>query len=164
MAYRSLVLAASLLAMPAAAEVVQFQGHAVEVDGASDARRVVAMRSGRYSIPGSPQQVVGKVQACLGRADSGAGIVSVDAANGLLRAVSRTGYRLDGEARMLRGRWTVEAGEGGMQIAVADLAHIHDEGIDESYLPVPMRDDEGWERALAAVIEVEHALLDCMYR
>ena len=47
MAYRSLVLAASLLAMPAAAEVVQFQGHAVEVDGASDARRVVAMRSGR---------------------------------------------------------------------------------------------------------------------
>ena len=65
---------------------------------------------------------------------------------------------------MLRGRWTVEAGEGGMQIAVADLAHIHDEGIDESYLPVPMREDEGWERALAAVIEVEHALLDCVYR
>ena len=42
--------------------------------------------------------------------------------------------------------------------------HIHDEGIDESYLPVPMREDEGWERALAAVIEVEHALLDCVYR
>ena len=51
MAYRSLVLAASLLAMPAAAEVVQFQGHAVEVDGASDARRVVAMRSGRFAMP-----------------------------------------------------------------------------------------------------------------
>lgn len=164
MAYRNWMLAAALVAAPAMAEVVQFRGHALETDGAAEARHVAAMRSARYSIPGSPAQIVGKAQACLARADSGVGIVSVDAAGGRLRAVSRTGYRHDEQARMLRSRWMVEAGEGSLHIAFTDLAEIRGEGADEAYAPLPLRPGAGWEEALSAVIGVEQALLDCMYR
>ena len=86
-------LVAMLASAPALAGSVDFQGHSVEVDATTGARRVLSVRGASYSIPGSTAQAIGKAQSCLARADSGVGVVSVDPSGGRLRAVSRTGYQ-----------------------------------------------------------------------
>ena len=52
MGCRNWVLAGMLVAMPALAEDVVFEGHAVEVDASREARPILGMRGKRYSIPG----------------------------------------------------------------------------------------------------------------
>lgn len=164
MAKRGWALVALLAAAPAMAEVVRFQGHSIEVGVTDGARRVLSVQGAPYSIPGSTAQTIGKVQACLARADSGVGIVSVDPAGGRLRAISRSQYQQAGEARLLRSRWAVDATGGSFRITLSDLADIRGTGVDESYAPLSIADDSGWQEPLAAVMAVEKSLLDCMYR
>lgn len=164
MAYRNLVFAASLLALPAAAEVVQFQGHALEVDAASGTREVLSMRSELQSIQGLPGEIVGKAQACLARPDSGMGVISVDAAAGRLQAVGRAGYRHGGQARIVKGRLAVDAGTSRVELTFTGLAEIHGEGAEEAYLPLSQQDGAGWANALAALLALEQSLLECMRR
>ena len=81
---------------------------------ADGARRVLSVQGAPYSIPGSTVQAIGKAQACLARADSGVGIVSVDPVGGRLRAVSRSHYQQAGQTRLLRSRWAVDAAGGSL--------------------------------------------------
>lgn len=158
------MLAALLVTAPATAQVLEFQGHAIEVGAVDGARRVASVRGASYSIPGSTAQTIGKVQACLARAESGVGVVSVDPVGGRLRAVSRTTYQRDGQSRLFRSRWAVEASGGSFRVTYSDLADVQGEGIDEAYVPLSLDGDAGWQDALSALIVVEKSLLDCMYR
>ena len=55
-------LVAMLASAPALAGSVDFQGHSVEVDATTGARRVLSVRGASYSIPGSTAQAIGKAQ------------------------------------------------------------------------------------------------------
>jgi hypothetical protein len=164
MVHRRWMMAALLVATPAIAQSMVYDGHSIDVDGSVGARRMAAVRGASYSIPGSTAQTIGKAQACLARADSGVGVVSVDPVGGLLRAVSRTPYAYAGQQRLVRSRWAVEATGGNFRVTFTDFADIQGEGFDESYVPVSLEAGPAWQDALAAVIVVEKSLLDCMYR
>ena len=161
MACRYWVLAAMLVAMPAMAEDVAFQGHTVEVDAASQARPILRMRGVKYSIPGSPMQIVGKAEQCVARQPGAITLESADAAGGQLRAESRAEYRQKGR-RGIRARMTVEAGEGNFRVVFSELATSPADAV--TYAPLIQQDGAGWEPALTAMIVVEQALLDCMFR
>ncbi len=167
MSYRNWMLAALLMVSSAAmAEETAFQGHAIEAEGVADARQVLRVRGTRYAIPGTPAQIVGKAQLCLARKDSRAGIVSVDPAGGRLAAVSRVEYRDEPSLRLVKGRLTVEAGDGGFSVVLSNLGILQGnpgEAVDEVFSPLLLRADSRWEPALAALIGVEQALVDCMF-
>lgn len=164
MAHQGWMLAALLLGAPAAAGIVEFQGHSLETGAVEGAHRLLSMQGAPYSVPASTAQTIGKAQACLSRADSGVGVVSVDATGGRLRAIGRTPYQHDGQPRLLRSRWALEATGGSFRITFTDLADIRQAGGDELYAPLAFGSESGWQEALGAVIAVETALLDCMYR
>ena len=164
MAYRNWLMAASLAAAPALAEVVQFQGHSVEVGGTPGARNVLSMRSEPQPIQGLPGEIVGKAQACLARPDSGMGVISVDPAAGRLQAVGRAGYRQGGQARVVKSRLAVDAGASRVELTFSGVAEVQGEGAEEAYLPLAVQDGAGWADALAALAGVEQSLLDCMRR
>ena len=166
MAYRHGILLMLLATVPALADDARFPGHAIETDGASDARQVLRARGALYAIPGTPAQIVRKAQICLARPDSGAGIVSVDAEGGRLVAISRMEFRDAGRVGLAKGRLAVEAGEGAFQVVLGNLGirqGAADVNGDEVFQPLAMRPDSGWEPALAALIGVEQALVDCMF-
>ena len=166
MAYSNGLLAVLLAASPVLADEMEFQGHVIEAQGVADARLALRVRGLRYAIPGSPEQVVGKAQACLTRRDSGAGVVSVDAAGGRLIAVSRVEYRSDPLPGTIKGRLVVEAAGGGFSVVLSNLGVMQGptaDGADEVFAPLLLRGDSGWEAALSAVIGVKQALVDCMF-
>lgn len=166
MTYRNVLVAVLLVAPPALADETQFQGHAIEAEGVGDARQVVRVRGTRYAIPGTPAQIVGKAQLCLSRKESGAGVVSVDAAGGRLAAIARVDYRDEPAQRLAKGRLTVEAGEGGFSVVLGNLGILQatpDANGDEVFAPLRLRTGAGWEPAVTAMIGVEQALVDCMF-
>ncbi|RZA20790.1 MAG: hypothetical protein EOP93_05080 [Lysobacteraceae bacterium] len=167
MAYGNWMVAALLAGSPEAlADVTQFQRHAVEVEDSAGARQVLRVSGTRYSIPGTPAQIVGKARSCVSRRDSGAGVVSVDLAGGRLVAVSRVEYRHGASTRIVKGRLLVEAGAGDFSVVLSNLGLLDDsagDAVDEVFVPLRMDADAAWEPALAAVIQVEQALLDCMF-
>lgn len=166
MAYAKWMLLALLATSPVLADQTEFQGHAIEAEGVADARQVLRVRGTRYAIPGTPAQIVGKAQLCLARKDSGAGVVSVDAAAGRLAAISRVEYRDVPSNRLVKGRLTVEAGEGSFSVVLGNLGILQGvpgETADEVFSPLSLRPGSGWEPALAALIGVEQALVDCMF-
>ena len=67
MACRMWMLAGMLVAMPAMAEDVAFQGHTVQVDATREARPILRVGGVKYSIPGSPKQILGKAEQCAAR-------------------------------------------------------------------------------------------------
>lgn len=156
------MLVLALAAMSADAEEVSFQGHAVEVDGRQPARPVQRLTGTTYSIPGTASQIVGKAELCLAPQKAGTGAIqSVDRDNGVLLAASRAEYRSKGRTNAVAARLAVEAGAGNFRIVFTDLATSQD-GISTG--PVLQQDGSGWEKSLAAVIGVEQAVLDCMFR
>ncbi len=107
-----------------------------------------------------------KAQVCLAGPDSRAGIVSVDAEGGRLVAISRVEFRDAERVGLAKGRLAVEAGEGAFQVVLGNLGirqGAADVNGDEVFQPLAMRPDSGWEPALAALIGVEQALVDCMF-
>lgn len=82
------MLAAVLVAMPAVAEDVAFEGHALQVDGSREARPILRMSGTRYSIPGSATQILGKAEQCAARQPGAITEASVDAEGGRLLARS----------------------------------------------------------------------------
>ncbi|QNN68804.1 hypothetical protein [Thermomonas carbonis] len=161
MANRNWVLAGMLVALPAIAEDVAFEGHTLEVDASREARPIMGMRGTRYSIPGSASQIVGRVQYCAAQQPAAITIESVDAEAGRLVAGSRAAYRQKGR-RSVRARMTVETGEGNFLVVFTDLATASaDTG---GFAPLIQQDGAGWESALEAVIGIEQPLLDCMFR
>lgn len=166
MAYRHGILLVLLATAPALADDAQFLGHAIETDGAADARQVLRAKGRRYAIPGMPAQIVRKAQVCLARPDSQAGIVSVDAEGGRLVAISRVEFRDAAGIGLAKGRLALEAGDGAFQVVLGNLGIRQgsaDANGDEVFQPLAMRPDSGWEPALAALIGVEQALVDCMF-
>ncbi len=167
MLYANLILATLLTASPALADATEFQGHTIESDGTAEARQVLRVHGTRYSIPGSPAQIVGKAQQCLSRKDSGAGVVSTDAAAGRLVAISRVQFGQEPLLRTLKGRLTVETGTGQFGIVLSNLGVLQegagDAGVEEVFSPVLQREGSGWQLALAALIGVERNLVDCMF-
>lgn len=161
MACRNWVLAGMLVAMPALAEDVVFEGHTLEVDGSREARPILRMTGTKYSIPGSPSQIVGKAEYCAARQPAAMTVESVDAAAGQLLAESRAEYRQGGR-RSARAKLAFAAGEGNFRVVFTELATSPADAI--SYTPLVQQDGAGWESALEAVIDVEQALLDCMFR
>ena len=121
MAYRHGILLMLLATVPALADDARFPGHAIETDGASDARQVLRARRALYAIPGTPAQIVRKAQVCLAGPDSHAGIVSVDAEGGRLVAISRVEFRDAERVGLAKGRLAVEAGEG-LRVGFVELA------------------------------------------
>jgi hypothetical protein len=166
MIFRNWALLGLLALPPAMADELEFQGHVLDVQGPAHAREVMSVRGTRYAIPGSAEQIVAKAQVCLGRKDSGAGVVSVDPAGGRLVAVGRVAYAHGALPRLVRGRLALEAGEGifsialvGLRTAEAGTADV----VDPVFAPLLLHPASGWEAALGAVIGVERALVDCMF-
>lgn len=164
----NLMLAALLAASTPVASEMMFQGHAIEVEGAGDAARLLRVRGVRYAIPGTPTQIIGKAQACLSRRDSGAGIVSVDPVGGRLAAVSRVEYHDEPSVRLARSWLTVEAGPGNFSVELSKLGirqggSTGADATEEIFSPFLLRADAVWKPAVAAVIEVEQSLVDCMF-
>ena len=163
------MLAALLVASPALANEMKFQGHALEVDGVGGAAQLVRVRGTRYAIPGTSTQVIGKARVCLSGKDGRAGIVSVDPAGGRLEAVTRVEYEEDISVHLARSWLTVEAEEGSFGIVLSRLGirQQHPGNVNaeaEVFSPFLLRDDGVWKPAVAAVIEVEQSLVDCMFR
>ena len=155
------MLAALLVAMPAVAEDVAFEGHALQVDGSREARPILRMSGTRYSIPGSATQILGKAEQCAARQPGAITEASVDAEGGRLLADSRANYRQKGQ-RSVRARMAVEAGDGNFRVVFTDLATSPADAV--NYAPLVQQDAAGWESALVALIGVEQGLLDCMFR
>jgi len=155
------MLAAVLVAMPAVAEDVAFEGHALQVDVSREARPILRMSGTRYSIPGSATQILGKAEQCAARQPGAITEASVDAEGGRLLADSRANYRQKGQ-RSVRARMAVEAGDGNFRVVFTDLATSPADAV--NYAPLVQQDAAGWESALEAVIGVEQGLLECMFR
>ena len=156
------MLLVAMAALPAIAEDVPFQGHVVEVDGRQPARPVQRVTGTVYSIPGSASQIIGKAEICLSPQKAGTGAIqSVDGDNGVLLAAARAEYRYKGRTESVAARLAVEAGDGNFRIVFTDLARSLD-GVATG--PVLQQDGSGWEKSLVAVIGVEQAVLDCMFR
>ena len=79
----------------------------------------------------------------------------------MLQAASRAEYRYKGRTNAVVARLNVEAGAGNFRIVFTDLALSQDGGVTA---PVLQQDGSGWEKPLGAVIGVEQAVLDCMFR
>ncbi|HSD16982.1 MAG TPA: hypothetical protein VLC71_06965 [Thermomonas sp.] len=166
MKYANWMWLAFLLSVPAQAADMDFQGYAIEAEGPASGRQILRVQGKRYAIPGTPAQVVGKAQGCLSQRDSRAGVVSVDADGGRLVAVSRVEYRDGGGAHLARGWLTVDAGDGAFGVALSKIGVLQassGDAADEVFLPLGLDGGAGWEPALAAVIEVEKSLVDCMF-
>ena len=162
MASRGWMLLVAMAALPAIAEDVPFQGHVVEVDGRQPARPVQRVTGTVYSIPGSASQIVGKAELCLSPQKAGTGAIqSVDRDNGVLLAAARAAYRYKGRTESVDARLAVEAGAGSFRLVFTDLALSRDGAAAG---PVLQQDGSGWDKSLAAVIGVEQAVLDCMFR
>lgn len=161
MASRIWVLAGMLVALPAIAEDVAFQGHTLDVDAARGARPILGMRGVKYSIPGSSMQIIGKAQQCAARQAGAITVGAVDAAGGSLVADSRAEYRQKGR-RAVKARMTFEANEGSFRVVFTDLATSPADAASDT--PLVQQDGAGWENALEAVVGVEQVLLDCMFR
>ena len=162
MASRGWLLVVAFAAMSVHAEEVGFQGHSVEVDGRQPARPVQRITGTTYSIPGSASQIVGKAEICLSPQKAGTGAIqSVDRDNGVLQAASRAEYRYKGRTNAVVARLNVEAGAGNFRIVFTDLALSRDGAAAG---PVLQQDGSGWDKSLVAVIGVEQAVLDCMFR
>lgn len=165
MEYRYLVLAAVLASIPAAAEEVQFEGHAIEVDASQEARNILRMTGTRYGVRGSAAQIIDKARQCIG---SGRGFTleSTDPANGKLSANGRFDYRQLWSTHSVRARLTIEADDGHFRLVQSELGHAQGSGAetpDAGYSPISQENDD-WREALAATIEAETRLVDCMYR
>lgn len=166
MPYRSLLLATLFTAPLAMAAEARFQGHAVEWDDASAVHQVLRVTGTRYAVPGSPEQIVGRAQMCLSRKESMAGVVSVDRDAGRLTAVSRVEYRDEPALRLAKGWITVEAGEGFFNVVLSRIGILQastSETAEEVFSPLALGGDHAWEPALAALIAVEEALVDCVF-
>ena len=161
MASRDWVLAGMLVAMPALAEDVAFEGHTLEVDASREARPILGMRGTRYSIPGSTSQIIGKAEYCVAQQPAAMTVQSVDATGGRLQAESRAEYRQKGR-RSARARMTIEAAEGNFRVVFSELTTSPADAV--RYAPLIQQDGAGWESALEAVIGIEQPLLDCMFR
>jgi hypothetical protein len=161
MACRTWMLAGMLVAMPAMAEDVAFQGHTIQVDASREARPILRVGGVKYSIPGSAAQIVGKAQQCAARQSGAITGPSVDPGNGYLLAESRADYRQQGR-RAIKARMAVEAGDGNFRVVFTELAVSSADAI--TYTPLIQQSAVGWENALVAIIGVEQALLDCMFR
>ena len=155
------MLAGMLVAMPAMAEDVAFQGHTVQVDATREARPILRVGGVKYSIPGSASQILGKAEQCAARQPVAITGVSVDPDNGRLLADSRANYRQKGQ-RSVRARMAVEAGDGNFRVVFTELATSPADAL--SFAPLVQRDAAAWEPALEAIIGVEQGLLDCMFR
>ena len=155
------MLAAMLVAMPAVAEDVVFEGHTLQVDGSSEARPILRMIGTKYSIPGSATQIVGKAEYCAARQPRSITVESVLAESGQLVAGARADYRHRGR-RSVRAKLAFEAGDGNFRVVFTDLATSPADAI--NFAPLVQQDAAGWESALEAVIGVEQGLLDCMFR
>jgi len=166
MTYFHSMLAALLTAQPAMVADATFQGHAIEVDGASNGRPVLRVSGKRFAIPGSPEQIVDRAQACLSRRHSSAGVVSVDRTGGRLVAVSRVPYHEAPSPRLVKAWLTVQAGQGHFSVVLSKLAvrqGSSGEPMEEVFQPLALDAGFAWEPAVAAVIGVEQALVDCLF-
>jgi hypothetical protein len=161
MACRSWVLVGLLVAMPAGAEDVAFQGHSVQVDASLVARPILRVAGVKYSIPGSAPQILGKAEQCAARQAGAFASASVDMENARLVADSRANYRQKGQ-RTVKARMAVEAGDGNLRVVFTEIATSPADAI--SYTPLVQQDGAGSEKALVAIIGVEQGLLDCMFR
>ena len=161
MARKSWMLAGMLVAMPAVAEDVVWQGHTVQVDASREARPILRMSGVKYSIPGSATQIIGTAEQCAAGQSGAITGASREPDNGWLVADSRADYRQKGR-RSVKARLAVEAGEGNFRIVFTELATSPADAV--SYAPLIQQDGPGWESALVAVIGVEQGLLDCMFR
>ena len=155
------MLAGMLVAIPALAEDVVFQGHTMQVDASREARPILGVRGVKYSIPGSATQILGKAEQCAARQPGAITGASVDPDNARLVADSRTNYRQKGQ-RSVRAKLAVEAGDGNFRVVFTDLATSPADAT--NYAPLVQQDAAGWENALVAIIGVEQGLLDCMFR
>ena len=155
------MLVGMLVAIPAMAEDVAFQGHTVQVDASREARPIQRLGGVKYSIPGSAMQILGKAEQCAARQPVAIAGASVDQDNARLVADSRANYRQNGQ-RILKARMAVEAGEGNFRVVFTEIAASPADAI--SYTPLLQQDGPGWEKALVAIIGVEQGLLDCMFR
>ena len=161
MACRTWMLAGMLVAIPAVAEDVVFQGHTMQVDASREARPILGVRGVKYSIPGSATQILGKAEQCAARQPGAITGASVDPDNARLVADSRANYRQKGQ-RSVRAKLAVEAGDGNFRVVFTELATSPADAI--NFAPLVQQDASGWESALEAVIGVEQGLLDCMFR
>jgi len=165
MAHGTWMVAALLAAGQVAAAEPELQGHSVEAEGVAEARQLARVRGTRYSIPGTPAQVVGRAQSCLARRESGAGVVSVDGAAGRIVAVSRMPYGGDASPGTVKGRLTLEADAGGFALSLSQLGVLRgaDSDGNDVFAPLLVRDEATWRPALVALVSVEQALVDCMF-
>ena len=161
MACRNWVLAVMLVAMPALAEDVAFEGHTLQVDGSREARPILRMSGTKYSIPGSATQILGKAEQCVARQVGAITGASVDAEGVRLLADSRANFRQKGQ-RSVKAKLAVEAGD--VARSVNTTRKLPSPADATNYAPLVQQDAAGWENALVAIIGVEQGLLDCMFR
>lgn len=160
-----LVIAGALAAGTASAEEIQFDGHVLEIGASGEARPIVRIAGTRYRLGGSTAQIVGKAEACVA-AGAGLELVSADAASGVVSARGAADYRQLWSVRSIRANLQVEASDGYFRIVQTDLVQAPDRGADaaaDAYAPVSQGAGD-WEGAVAAAIDLETRLVDCLYR
>lgn len=135
------MLAAVLVAMPAMAEDVVFEGHTVQVDTSREARPILRMSGTRCSIPGSATQILGKAEQCAARQPGAITAGSVDAEGGRLLADSRANDRQKGQ-RSVRARMAVEAVDGKFRGVFTELATSPADAVNDA--PLVQQDAAGW--------------------
>ena len=161
---RYLVLAVALACLPALAEDVAFDGHTLEVEVGQDTRTITRIVGTRYQINAATAQIIDKARACLANQD-GVTVEPGEAGSNEMIANSRVNYRAGWGTRSARSRIAIEASDGYFRIVQSGLgvaeASVASAG-DADYRA--LQHAGGWNNPVSAMIAVDQAVIDCLYR
>ena len=157
-------LLAMLVAVPALAADVQFEGHSLDVDAGNAGKPIRSMSSPMYEIGGDAAQILARARACVA-GQKGATLAAGDDADAL-SATLRADYRSLFAAHSIRAKLAIAASPGHFQVVMTDLGHAAlaaADAADGDYAPIG-QDTGGWDKGLEAAIEAEKSIVDCVYR
>lgn len=155
-----LLVALMLVVASAAAEEVSHNGRTLDVAADQPGRPFRSMAGTNYAISLTRDEVFSKAQACLA-SQPGAKLESQSSENGQLQATLLLDFRSKLSASKIRSRMTFQAAEGSFQMMETEIGLVADGST--SLIPLGQQDN-GWEKAIDALIQGENKLADCLYR
>lgn len=157
------MLAAAFAAVPAAAEDVPFKGRTLDVVTGQEASPILRMAGTQYVVRRDQAQIIEQARGCLGGQD-GVAVESADAGQGVLVANVSVGFRARFSSQTLQSRLTLQASDGAFLITESELGLVQgDDSGGQTRMPLT-QEGSAWEKGLEALIQVENALVDCLYK
>lgn len=157
-----LLLGAALVALPASAEDVPFNGRTLQVAADQEARPILSMTGSQYVLPRTQEQLLARAPACLSA--QGIAVASTDPVQGVVQAEVLTRFRASFANRILRSQLRLDVGEGFFQLSESALEIAEDAG-DGAFDYAPLTQGGGiWEKGLSALIQAENKVVDCLYQ